>query len=89
MICSAWLMASPAAAPTELTQLDAARASLIATSQSRPEFGAPTRSPDGSMADAHDAGGDEKYRTKLISISSHSADARLAPCPAARNGAAA
>jgi hypothetical protein len=83
-------MASPAAAPTDFTQLDAARASLIAISQSLPEFGAPTsRSPDGSMADAHDAGGDEKYRTKLISISNQSADARLTPCPAAKNGATA
>lgn len=89
MICSAWLMASPAAAPTGFTQLDAARQSLIAISQSLPELGAPTRSPvDGGMADAHDVtGADEKYRTKLISISNQSPDARPTPCPVAMNAA--
>ncbi|TVU03902.1 hypothetical protein EJB05_39517, partial [Eragrostis curvula] len=83
-------MASPAAAPTEFTPRDAARQSLIAISQSLPEFGAPLagiRSPDGGMADAHDAVADDKYRTKLISISNQSPDARPAPRPA-KNAAA-
>ncbi|GJN01910.1 hypothetical protein PR202_ga19214 [Eleusine coracana subsp. coracana] len=81
-------MASPAAAPAEFTQQDAARQSLIAISQSPPELGSPIRSPDGGMADAHHAAADDKYRTKLISISNQSPDARPTPCPAASNPAA-
>ncbi|GJN26593.1 hypothetical protein PR202_gb14537 [Eleusine coracana subsp. coracana] len=82
-------MASPAAAPAEFTQQDAARQSLIAiSSQSPPESGSPIRSPDGGMADAHHAAADDKYRTKLISISNQSPDARSTPCPAASNPAA-
>uniref|UniRef100_A0A0A8Z377 Uncharacterized protein n=1 Tax=Arundo donax TaxID=35708 RepID=A0A0A8Z377_ARUDO len=91
MNCSTWLMASPAAAPTEFTQLEAARQSLIAISQSVPEIGAPLvgiRSPLGGMENGHDGGAaDEKYRAKLISISSQSPDARPTPC-LAKNAAA-
>ncbi|KAL6651289.1 hypothetical protein ACP70R_010214 [Stipagrostis hirtigluma subsp. patula] len=85
-----WLMASPAAASGEFTQQEAARQSLIAISQSVPEIGAQlaVRSPDGGMANVHDEGvAAEKYRTKLISISNQSPDARPAPCPT-KNGVA-
>ncbi|RCV35155.1 hypothetical protein SETIT_7G217300v2 [Setaria italica] len=76
------LMASPAAAPAaEFTQMEAARQSLIAISQSVPEIGAPVvRSPNGGMEHGHDDRAEQRYRAKLISISNQSPDARPAPC---------
>lgn len=75
-------MASPAAAPAaEFTQMEAARQSLIAISQSVPEIGAPVvRSPNGGMEHGHDDRAEQRYRAKLISISNQSPDARPAPC---------
>ncbi|CAL5025720.1 unnamed protein product [Urochloa decumbens] len=77
------LMASPAAAPAaKFTQVEAARQSLIAISQSVPEFGAPVaRPPSGGMESGHDDGAEQRYRAKLISISNQSPGARPAPCP--------
>ncbi|CAO2036280.1 unnamed protein product, partial [Urochloa humidicola] len=76
-------MASPAAAPAaKFTQVEAARQSLIAISQSVPEFGAPVaRPPNGGMEHGHDDGAEQGYRAKLISISNQSPDARPVPCP--------
>ncbi|CAN6240679.1 unnamed protein product, partial [Urochloa humidicola] len=77
------LMASPAAAPAaKFTQVEAARQSLIAISQSVPEFGAPVaRPPSGGMEPGHEDGAEQRYRGKLISISNQSPDARPATCP--------
>ncbi|KAJ1272522.1 hypothetical protein BS78_06G208000 [Paspalum vaginatum] len=80
-------MASPAAAPGEFTQLEAARQSLIAISQSAPEIGAPSRPSNGGMENGHDGVTEQRYRAKLISISNQSPDARPTPCPP-KNGAA-
>jgi len=93
MNCSTQLMASPgAAAPAEFTQMEAARQSLIAISQSVPEIGAPVIRPrnggGGGMDDnGHDDVAEQRYRAKLISISNQSPDARPTPCPP-KNGAA-
>lgn len=83
-------MASP---PAEFTQLEAARQSLIAISQSVPDIGAPViRPPDGSgigMENGHEDVAEQRYRAKLISISNQSPDARPTPCPCPpKNGAA-
>ncbi|OEL28483.1 hypothetical protein BAE44_0010498 [Dichanthelium oligosanthes] len=76
------------ASPAEFTQLEAARQSLIAISQSDPEIGAPViRPPNGGMENGHSDGAEQGYRAKLISISNQSPDARPAPCPP-KNGAA-
>ncbi|CAD6259837.1 unnamed protein product [Miscanthus lutarioriparius] len=93
MNCSAQLMASPgAAAPAEFTQMEAARQSLIAISQSIPEIGAPViRPPNGGGSgmdeNGHEDVAEQRYRAKLISISNQSPDARPTPCPS-KNGAA-
>ncbi|KAG2568359.1 hypothetical protein PVAP13_7NG312100 [Panicum virgatum] len=80
-------MASPA---SEFTQLEAARRSLIAISESVPEIiGAPVaRPPHGGMESGHSDGAEQRHRAKLISISNQSPDARPAPCPRPNNAAA-
>jgi hypothetical protein len=86
-------MASPtaAAAPAEFTQMEAARQSLIAISQSVPEVGAPVVSPPsggrGMDENGHEDVAERRYRAKLISISNQSPDARPTTCPR-NNGAA-
>ncbi|KAL6650103.1 hypothetical protein ACP70R_014327 [Stipagrostis hirtigluma subsp. patula] len=75
-------MASPAAAPEEFTQQEAARQSLIAIiPQSVPEIGArlAVRSPDGSMAHGQGRGQDDgaadnevQDEAQLISIPNQS-----------------
>uniref|UniRef100_J3M0V4 Uncharacterized protein n=1 Tax=Oryza brachyantha TaxID=4533 RepID=J3M0V4_ORYBR len=82
-------MASPAS-PREITQ-EAARRSLIAISRSVPAAGEALniKLPDGGMANGHDDGGAEKYRSKLISISNLSPDGQPTPCPPKDHTAAA
>ncbi|EES11339.1 hypothetical protein BDA96_06G214500 [Sorghum bicolor] len=79
-------MASPGAA--KFTQMEAARQSLIAISQSVPEIGAPViRPPSGGVGgcgmdeNGHEDVAEQRYRAKLISISNQSPDARPTPCP--------
>lgn len=92
-------MASPtaAAAPAEFTQMEAARQSLIAISQSVPEVGAPVVSPPsggggggrGMDENGHEDVAERRYRAKLISISNQSPDARARPTTCPRNNGAA